>query len=348
MAAQKRPQQHRQQQRLSAPNPGKEPAKEWAKAGAMAVTTAAANVAAVMAAVEAVGAIRAKVALAQKPVPSAARKVAMRAAQKIVRKVEEIAANVRTPSAVNAVMHHAPTVRGLMVRGLNDKTGPSALQATCANHGSRVNRVSHVKGAAASATAQGVVSAPSVASAHRAMLPSKTSRWPTRQPWQQPAVMAMRHRTARRTGHKIVPRQTAKAAQAEAAATTAGVSALMIALIVLIAAPMNSGMSAIQQLRQCLMGNRWTPAMRQRKACLMQQHRQMAHVTSVTRAKLMNPANAAAATVMAVSVVTAMSQAKPRRNRQQAIPTASSLSSSICCQMSLQANKIGRKQLLIL
>ena len=317
----------------------------------MAVTTAAANVAAVMAAVEAVGAIRAKVALAQKPVPSAARKVAMRAAQKIVRKVEEIAANVRTPSAVNAVMHHAPTVRGLMVRGLNDKTGPSALQATCANHGSRVNRVSHVKGAAASATAQGVVSAPSVASAHRAMLPSKTSRWPTRQPWQQPAVMAMRHRTARRTGHKIVPRQTAKAAQAEAAATTAGVSALMIALIaliVLIAAPMNSGMSAIQQLRQCLMGNRWTPAMRQRKACLMQQHRQMAHVTSVTRAKLMNPANAAAATVMAVSVVTAMSQAKPRRNRQQAIPTASSLSSSICCQMSLQANKIGRKQLLIL
>lgn len=266
---------------------------------------------------------------------------------RVAGKVEEIAANVRTPSAVNAVMQHAPMVRGLtvrgqMVRGLNDKTGPSALQATCASH------VSHVKGAAASATAQGVVSAPSVASAHRAMLPSKTSRWPTRQPWQQPAVMAMRQY---RTGHRIVPRQTAKAAQAEAAATTAGVSALMIVLIVLIvliAALMSSGMSAIQPLRQCLMSNRWTLAMRQRKACLMQQFRQMAHVTSVTRAKLMNPANAAAATVMAVSVVTAMSQAKLRRNRQQAIPTASSLSSSICCQASLQANKIGRRQLLIL
>lgn len=139
-----------------------------------AVATDATNVVAVMADAAAVAVLMAKPKDAQavKDVPRDVQKADLRAGLK-----------AEAASAVSAAQSHAEN------SALNNVKSSAANHAakarSSASHAYRVKRASLEKAAALSAQGVNAASAPSGAIVPREMPPSKTSRWPTRLPWQR-------------------------------------------------------------------------------------------------------------------------------------------------------------------
>jgi hypothetical protein len=127
-------------------------------------------------------------------------KAAPKAGQKaVVMGAAQSAANVALIHAVQNNVSHAN--HAVMASVQNVKNAPQASNATMRRAKKTVSHVNPAKVAVPSALAANVVQ--SVASACRAMLPSKTWPWPTKPPWLQPwanqlAMQASQARTARR------------------------------------------------------------------------------------------------------------------------------------------------------
>lgn len=133
----------------------------------------------VMAAVVAVVATNAVI------VQMSAQRVAQRVALKVaLNNALKVAQKVGAMSDVNAITSHAAQISAVLSHAVN-----SAMKArSSVSHAHRANHVSPVKVLARSVLAVNAANAQSEAmsSDHRWMLPSKTSRWPTRPPWRQP------------------------------------------------------------------------------------------------------------------------------------------------------------------